>query len=340
MPRTGLPAPVAAVVDAGYSGVSLFFVLSGFILAHAYGAVATRGAFPVRTFLGARVVRVYPAYLAALVFALPAFLRELQVTAHAPAGLKLAGIALSTVLMLQAWIPRWGWWWNTPGWSLSVEAFFYLGFPFIAPILLRLRATTLLGLGLGAWVGAIALAPLASAEFAGDSAWWGMDLHQRWLSAWTPVVRLPEFILGICAARALRTPALAPRVGRFAGAVALAAVVIAASLPPSPARELLLWPVISLAFAVLIAALSSPQHRSPLSTPLFQRLGNASYSLYLIHAVTQAYLLAAVNRALDPAWGRSWAFFLAYALIAVGLSLVLHDRIELPARRRLRAMLS
>lgn len=294
----------------------------------------------MRTFLGARLARVYPAYLAALVFALPAFLREVQLTANAPAGLKLAGIALSTMLMLQAWIPRWGWWWNTPGWSLSVEAFFYLVFPFLAPRLLRLRATTLFGIGLGAWLGAIAFAPLASAEFAGDSAWWGVDLHQRWLSAWTPVVRLPEFILGICAARALRTPSLAPRVGPFAGGAALLCVLGAAALPPSPVRELMLWPVISLAFAVLIAALSSPQHRSLLSAALFQRLGNASYSLYLIHTVTQAYLLAVVNRTLDPAWGRSWAFFLAYALIAVGLSTVLHARIEVPARRRLRAILS
>jgi peptidoglycan/LPS O-acetylase OafA/YrhL len=306
MPRTGLPAPLAALVDGGYAGVSLFFVLSGFILAHAYGEPAASASFPTRAFLGARLARIYPAYLAALLFALPAFAREVTVTPHAPAGLTLSGVGLSTVLMLQAWVPRWGWWWNTPGWSLSVEAFFYVVFPFIAPRLLRLRAATLVGVGLGAWFAALVIAPFASAEFAGDTAWWGADLHRTWLSAWTPLVRLPEFVLGICAARALRTPALAPRVGAVGGSAAVLLILWAATRSPSHLRELLLWPAIALPFAVLIAALANPMHRSPLSHAVFQRLGNASYSLYLIHAVLQGYLLALANRVAGPAWGHSW----------------------------------
>ena len=98
MPRSGLPRPVAAFWDAGFSGVSLFFVLSGFILAHVYGgsAVSDRP-FPSQRFLVARFARVYPAYAAALVFSLPAFVRELLVTPTAPAGAALSGVCLASI---------------------------------------------------------------------------------------------------------------------------------------------------------------------------------------------------------------------------------------------------
>lgn len=340
MPRTGLPVPVAAVVDGGYSGVSLFFVLSGFILAHVYGDDAAPGnRFPTRSFLVARFARIYPVYLAALVFALPALVRDVLVNPEAPSGLRLGGVCVSTVSMLQAWVPGWGCWWNCPGWSLSAEAFFYVAFPFLAPRLLRLSAGSLAGVCLTAWIAALALAPFAAVGVAGEGGWLGDQRPLPGLTAWTPIVRLPEFIMGICVSRALRTTALAPRIGRLTGGFALLVVVGAAALPPSNARSLLLWPGLSLAYAVLIAALSSPRHRSPLSSRLFQRLGNTSYSLYLIHAVAHGYVLALINRT----WGREhaggWVVFLVYVSIVVAISLVLHDAVEVPARRRLRLVL-
>ena len=338
MPRTDLPAPVAAVIAGGYSGVSLFFVLSGFILAHVYGDAAAPGSrFPTRSFLVARAARVYPAYLAALVFALPALVRELQVNPDAPTGLRLGGVCLSTVSMLQAWVPGWGCWWNCTGWSLSAEAFFYLAFPFLAPRLVRMSAGSLVGVGIVAWLFALSLAPFTTADVAIEGAWTGSPFQLPGLTAWTPLVRLPEFIIGICASRALRSTARLPRVEWIAGSVAVLAVVGVAALPPSNMRNLLLWPGLSLAYAVLIGALASPRHRSPLSSRLFQRLGNASYSLYLIHAVAHGYVLALINRT----WGREhaggWLVFILYVSLVLAMSLVLHDAIELPARRRLRA---
>lgn len=341
MPRTDLPAPVAAVVAGGYSGVSLFFVLSGFILAHVYGDAAAPGSrFPTRSFLVARFARVYPAYLAALVFALPALVRELQVNADAPTGLRLGGVCLTTVSMLQAWVPGWGCWWNCPGWSLSAEAFFYLAFPFLAPRLVRLSLVSLVGVGIASWLLALSLAPFTTADIAAEGAWMVRRFQLPGLTAWTPLVRLPEFIIGICAARALRSTARAPRVEWTAGSIAALVVVSVAALPPSNWRNLLLWPGLSLAYAVLIGALASPRHRSPLSSRLFQRLGNASYSLYLIHAVAHGYVLALVNRT----WGREhaggWVVFLIYVAIVLAMSLVLHDVVEVPARRRLRSVLA
>lgn len=341
LPRTDLPAPVAAVVAGGYSGVSLFFVLSGFILAHVYGDAAAPGnRFPTRSFLVARFARVYPAYLAALVFALPALGREVLVNPDAPTGLRLGGVCLSTVSMLQAWVPGWGCWWNCPGWSLSAEAFFYVVFPFVAPRLLRLGAGALAGVGIAAWIAAVAVAPFTTVDVAGQGAWLGNLLQLPGVTAWTPLVRLPEFIMGICASRALRTTVRAPRLEWIAGSVAVLAVVGGAALPPSNTRNLLLWPGLSLAYTLLIAALSSPLHRSLLSTRLFQRLGNASYSLYLIHAVAHGYVLALINRTWAREYADGWVVFLTYVSIVLAMSIVLHDVVEVPARRRLRSMLA
>jgi peptidoglycan/LPS O-acetylase OafA/YrhL len=341
MPRADLPAPIASVVAGGYSGVSLFFVLSGFILAHVYGEAAAPGRpFPAKQFLIARFARVYPAYLAALVFAVPALVRDLHVRPDAPTGATVTGICLSTVTMVQAWVPGWGCWWNCPGWSLSVEAFFYLSFPLIAPVLLRRRTATLAAVGVSAWLLALVLGAFTVAEIANEAALPWMQFRLPGLTAWTPVVRLPEFVLGMCASRVLRTQAALPRVGMLGGGLAVAVVLAVASLAPSDWSSLLLWPGLSLLYAIVIVALSSPLHRSVLSSRALQRLGNASYSLYLLHAVAQGYLLAAINRTWGPEHAGGWVVFLIYVAIVLTMSILMHDWVEVPARRRLRAALA
>src|ERR1039458_4042522 len=47
--------------------VDLFFVLSGFILAHVYGAAFTEKRSSLRAFFVARLARIYPAHLAMMI---------------------------------------------------------------------------------------------------------------------------------------------------------------------------------------------------------------------------------------------------------------------------------
>lgn len=339
MPLAGLPRPVVAFWSAGFSGVSLFFVLSGFILAHVYGEAATGEApFPTRPFLLARLARVYPAYLAALLFALPGFVRALLVEPRAPSGATLGGVCLASLMMIQAWIPGWGCWWNCPGWSLSVEAFFYLAFPFLATRLLRASPGVLVAVAIGASCAAFAVAVGLADGSRSATTLSGSWTARLWLTAWTPLVRLPEFAVGICAARVLRTSDGRPRIGAIGGWTAAGVVFLVAALSPSRLQGLLLWPGLTLPFAFMIAALSSPDGRGLLASPIFQRLGNASYSLYLIHAVGHGYFLAAVNRIVGRGYDTSWPTFLVYLPLVVGASLVMHDYIEKPARAWIRRL--
>lgn len=110
----------------GHSGVTVFFVLSGFVLALNYftsfEVVESRS---IGDFYIARIARIYPLYVVVLIGYGIAFKFDspLVVGQH--------------ILLLQAWNSNsdvaYGM--NGPGWSLGVEAFFYAIFPFIVSIL-------------------------------------------------------------------------------------------------------------------------------------------------------------------------------------------------------------
>src|ERR1041385_8149717 len=54
-----------SLAPRGYLAVDLFFALSGFVLAYAYGAELARGG-NIRRFMVQRLIRLYPLYLIAL----------------------------------------------------------------------------------------------------------------------------------------------------------------------------------------------------------------------------------------------------------------------------------
>ncbi len=112
----------------GYIGVMFFFTLSGFVLAW-----AIRPGVSKRSFYQARFARIYPLYLAT-------WLAAVAASFVLGDDKSWIGIVLSLIL-LQAWVPvpeiyGAG---NSPGWSLSVEAFFYALFPFLTAGRLRLQ---------------------------------------------------------------------------------------------------------------------------------------------------------------------------------------------------------
>ncbi len=335
MPRMALPTPVRQFVEAGYLGVSLFFVLSGFVLTHVYEAQVAAPPFRTWTFLRARFARVYPGYSAALILAIPLFVHDTTL-AGAPRGATLAGVCSATLTMTQAWIPGWGCSWNCPGWSLSVEAFFYLSFPVLAPWVLRQTDRALAVVATGAVV-TLALFGALMAEDTPAVLKPAADFFQHLpLNSWTPILRLPEFVIGICSARLLRHRDGRSRLCSWWGPGAVALIVLVVLETAAWQGGLARTAALVVPSALLIAALADPTRETWLGSPLFVRLGNASYSLYLIHAFGFAYYLAIVNRVVDRSWAQGWQSFSIYLVLVVGSSLIMHDRFEVPARRLLR----
>jgi peptidoglycan/LPS O-acetylase OafA/YrhL len=101
-------------------GVSFFYVLSGFVMMLAYTDKAPINA---KLFLWNRLARIYPIYILALLAVCIFFF-----FVHAPINSKDFILSL---LCLQAWVPSAALSINKPGWSISVEALFYILFPFI-----------------------------------------------------------------------------------------------------------------------------------------------------------------------------------------------------------------
>lgn len=118
--------------SAGGSGVPLFFILSGFILIHTYRDKFARFTWrEYSNFIGLRLARIYPAYLAAL--AAMVFLVLLAALTGKPYTAESYPLSVLPfeALMLHQWLPTEFFGWNYPDWSVSAEWFAYL---FVFPI--------------------------------------------------------------------------------------------------------------------------------------------------------------------------------------------------------------
>jgi peptidoglycan/LPS O-acetylase OafA/YrhL len=127
-PVVGASTVVSGVIDAAWVALSVFFAISGFVLARRY-QMQRWSAAALRRYAAARFARIYPVYLLSLVILLPIIADTLDDVSVAHG----AGLLLNHLLLLQAWH-----WpavdWNTPAWSLSSEVFFYA----LAPVAVHL----------------------------------------------------------------------------------------------------------------------------------------------------------------------------------------------------------
>jgi len=317
-------------VGKSYLFVDLFFALSGFILMHVYGRSFPDG--PSRAtfgpFLRARLARLYPLHLVLLGGFV---LLELVKLAIDGAGLDAFGGShtLATLpgslLLLNAAGLYDTITWNGPSWSISAEWIVGLAFPLLVPVVARLRPTGLLLL----YVATLAGFVLLSAGPQHD-----LDLTSDW--------GVPRCFLGFTGGMVLYrvwqdgTPGWMAT--DAAALIAAAGIVLAMHLNM---RGVFVMPL----FGLLILCLAQNKARvgRALGTRPMIFLGEISYAVYLaqillLDSVHLGWRLATGHEIEDAGFSAQQSLGIIALMVAalLPLSILLHRRVEVPARGWLR----
>lgn len=324
------------VASIGYVGVSLFFVLSGFILVYTYAGRAVKA----HEFWRARFARIYPAYAFSLVVTAPWFLYAVLHTHWLVIPWPVAHLKLGMLLqiaLLHAWFPPAALMWNAVSWSLSVEAFFYLAFPYLLKRFARVSLAGLILSGVLAWSAALAItAGYTVLNPDGLSQMNSNTYGAFWLSVvkFNPLVRLPEFLIGMACGllflRARPNPKLAlPLV--CGGLLGCGVVIYFSGRIPYP---MLHSGLLAPEFAAIIYGLALHPHLpATLNLRPMVVLGDASYSFYLLHSFLLWVCFFRLNMGFRR-WGIG-GVLLCLAIIC-GVSILTYFFLEEPMRRKLR----
>lgn len=318
------------ILDVGFLAVSFFFVLSGFILAYTYLDKAEQG-LPPRPFYVARFARIYPAYFVSLIPG-ARIVWNLAKQFGAPFAALYCGAKLA---MVHTWLPSTNQGWNDPTWSLSVEALFYASFPFFAVKIARMPKQKVRGWLLAAFAAIVAL---GIARQIVESQTGDFDLVRNWFLRFPPA-RLPEFLFGVLLGKSFMAAPKEERIddGKLVYALATSVAVLAcSSLIPGAFLTPVLVPAI--AWLLVEAARAKGALGKFLALPWMLLLGEASYSLYLIHGPVRAGYESAMRR-LYHGSPDSLAFLLPYVAVAIGASILMHKWVEVPARGWIRSKL-
>jgi peptidoglycan/LPS O-acetylase OafA/YrhL len=314
--------------DLGVSGVTFFFVLSGFVLTWSFvpGDTAPR-------FYWRRFARIWPMHFVATLLALPVFYTWRDIP------MDWTGIILS-IFLLHAWVPTASTYFagNPASWSLSCEMFFYA----LHPLFVR-RTLALGALLLAAAAAATMLAMYLVADW---TVAWLPGRIGGWLLYVAPVYRVGEFVLGVLLAAALRRGIRLP-IGLIPAVILLGGWFLffyngGPHLPAwwqvfvSEVNYALLPALYGLVIAGA-AQLDLADSPSPLRSRVMITLGQWSYALYLTHAT----IIYALIHWLDP---RSFSYLnygwlVVVSALCIGASGLFYQFIEHPLENWLRGLI-
>jgi peptidoglycan/LPS O-acetylase OafA/YrhL len=320
---TGLPG--------GFTGVDVFFVVSGYLIASQLYAEAEAGSFSILSFYQRRARRILPALLATIVASSAAagllfYPRELVAFAtsaiasalfcanlHFHATSDYFAPAANTVPLLHLW-------------SLGIEEQFYIVFPLLLAVTAKFGRRTM-----GAYMGAALAIPLL-VSLAVSQASVAADPGAAFFS---PQSRAFELLIGCILAlpRLPKPTALLADLASLGGAGCLAgSFALFDRATPFPGIFALL-PCLGTAAIIWSGTASQP---AVATRPAVSRLlalrplvltGKISYSLYLVH-----WPVLVFGKRLFPQ-AEPTSFALAVALFSLALAALSYRLVEQPFRR-------
>ena len=341
------------LAELGGHGVTLFFVLSGFVLTHRYDSHGSSSNSPqrslsIKNYAWARLARIVPVYWLSLLATLVAYNVFGAHISLGPAPADVASGALSFALSwfaLQAWVPDVSvqQFWNAPGWSVSSEMFFYACFP----LLVRFKWLSGSGRSLiltGIFFFVLLAIYLGTLVFLGNT-----NAEPLQFAARVPLLGVYPFVFGILACRRWfdASPVSAKHTGASIWTLGIALVAgawlfqkltgqitQATELLHAPLIFTLLWihcwyvPMFTLLIYLLARCNGGPAHF--LQSAPMKLLGNASYSLYLFHWLPLGWLIHHYG-----AGGGPWWVSLLAIVFLMGGSVAVYLGFEAPARLRI-----
>lgn len=322
--REFAPIPgISALAVMGTTGVGFFFALSGFILTW-----NTRDGDTAVSFYRRRFARVYPMHFVTLVIAVPVLLWTGS-TITAPE-------VLTNAFLVQSWVPDRDVYFgmNAPSWSLACEMFFYLAFPLVIPLVLRLSARA------AGWT-TVALAGANLLVAVAVTTSLGVGDFSSFLLYVFPAYRIVGFLAGCALAQWMRTGSRTPH-PLWLPVVALSAaycVILGAQFVMGSVghgiEDSLLLPFV---LWVIATAASSDLSRKPgwLRSRVAVRLGEWSFALYLTHWLLMTVAAHLAPGVYDASLLVRIAANASFIVIAVGISASFYYAIEAPLERRLR----
>jgi peptidoglycan/LPS O-acetylase OafA/YrhL len=313
------------IANASYFGMTVFFVLSGFVIHWNYAPLFSKESPKIALwkFFVARFSRLWPLHFVVTILA----------TVQWPDLSKF----IQHLFMVQTWAYQGTAnisYYNT--WSISSEWFFYFVFAACYPVIARgIRVSTLRPL---LWLMMISF---------GITYWLGpnQDEYGMWVRYFSPYVRVLEFVLGAAAAQYVMTKRHNGE-RELSDKDVLFVAILAALLYglPFEARTNLNYFIAPLVAVLLIVA-SNPVSLSAraLSPAWLLWIGERSYSIYLLEAVylVQNYRIETpLGYSMKPVHAFSWSDSqegLVWSLFSIVLVFAAADvcwrYFEMPARK-------
>ncbi len=302
-------------------GVSYFFILSGFVMIVAYGNKAN---VSFTEFITNRLARIYPVYLLALflTFGLDLLKNNIVVENY-----------LLNAFMLQSWVPTKALTTNGPGWSLSVELFFYITFPILmnkvfSKLKLKINAVWIISF----WLASQVIFHLFYYNVLTVPYYKASDI------SFNPVMHWNEFLIGNLAGLFFMAK-LRDAKKNYLPAIVLALVLLILILK-FPTGLIFYNGYLAILFVplILLISLSNDSITKVFSRKQFIFLGEISFGIYILQSPVMKVFSAVENHfRLDKEFGFT-ILFLARVLTLIAVASVSYVYFEKPLRNKIKTL--